>query len=433
MGYADLYRSKVTDVDTAIDRIIEEGNRTIVLGMAAMGPKSFLGRIHDHGFEDLRIFSCLDVVDFEAMRDPGFAGRFLNESWFYSIPTRRAADSGIGTVTYIPNNLHSAGTDKLLNDKPDVFWGIASPMDKHGYFTLSLSVVYEKDMVENLGRVVFEVNPNAPRTQGDTQVHVSEVDFVIETDYEIPTIQNHSPTKEDEKIAGHIADLVEDGSTLQLGIGGIPNAVSSFLTDKHDLGIHTEMLTQGMVDLLQKGVITNKRKTLWPGKMVCTFGLGERSMYDFVDDNPGVLFLRGKYVNDPYVIAQNDGMVSLNTAMMVDLTGQVCSETIGKRHYSGTGGQLDTHRGATMANGGKGIIALHSTARDGTISKIVPFLPEGSGVTVPRQDVDWIVTEHGAVHLRGKSVMERVKLLISAAAPQFREELKKTAVKNHLM
>ncbi len=339
---------------------------------------------------------------------------------------------GIGTVTYIPNNLHLAGTDKLQNDKPDIYWGIASPMDKHGYLTLSLSVVYEKEMVENVDKIVLEVNPNAPRTYGDTQIHISEVDHIIEVDYPIPTIMNATPTKEDELIAGHIADLIDDGATLQLGIGGIPNAVASFLEHKHDLGIHTEMLTQGMIELLNKGVITNKKKTLWPGKMVCTFGLGEKSMYDFVDDNPGILFLRGKYVNDPYVIAQNDKMVSINTALMVDLTGQVASESIGFKHYSGTGGQLDTHRGASMAKDGKGIIALHSTAKDGKISKIVPFLPEGTGVTVPRQDVDWIVTEYGAVHLKGKSLRERARLLISIADPAFREELKKFAVSNHI-
>lgn len=433
MDYKEVYRRKVVDVDTVIEQILKEKNKTIVIGMAAMEPMEFLSRIHEHKFENLRIFSCLDMVNFEAMENPAFSGHFLNESWFYSAPTRKIAASGIGTVTYIPNNLHSAGMDKLLNDKPDVYWGVASPMDKHGYLTLSLSVVYEKDMVENVKPVILEVNPNAPRTHGDTQIHITDVDYVIETNYPIPTIQNPQPTEEDRKIAEYIAELIEDGSTLQLGIGGIPNAVSSFLTDKHDLGIHTEMLTQGMIDLLQKGVITNKRKTLWPGKMVCTFGLGERSMYDFVEDNPGVLFLRGKYVNDPNVIAQNDRMVSINTALMVDLTGQVCSESIGKKHYSGTGGQLDTHRGATMAKDGKGIIALHSTTKNGTISKIVPFLPEGSGVTVPRQDVDWVVTEYGIVHLRGKSLMERAKLLISIASPDFREELRREAKKYNLI
>ncbi len=431
MDYKEIYRSTVIDAETLMKKILK-GDKTVVLGMAAMEPQAFLNNLKDCEFDNLRIFSCLDVVDFPVQKDPKFSSKFLNESWFYSNPTREAANIGIGTVTYIPNNLHLAGTDKIQNDKPDIYWGVASPMDKHGYLTLSLSVVYEKDMIESVDKVVLEVNPNAPRTHGDTQIHISEVDHIIEVDYPIPTIKNATPTKEDELIAGYIADLVEDGATIQLGIGGIPNAVASFLEHKHDLGIHTEMLTQGMIELLNKGVITNKKKTLWPGKMVCTFGLGEKSMYDFVDDNPGILFLRGKYVNDPYVIAQNEKMVSINTALMVDLTGQVASESIGFIHYSGTGGQLDTHRGASMAKNGKGIIALHSTAKDGKISKIVPFLPEGTGVTVPRQDVDWVVTEYGAVHLKGKSVRERAKLLISIADPTFREELKKFAISNHI-
>jgi acyl-CoA hydrolase len=429
---SELYRSKVASVEDVMKKVLS-GDKTVVLGMAAMEPQSFLNNLKNCEFKNLRVFSCLDVVDFPVQKDPKFSGKFLNESWFYSNPTREAAGMGIGTVTYIPNNLHLAGADKIQNDKPDVYWGIASPMDKHGYLTLSLSVVYEKEMIENVDKIVLEVNPNAPRTHGDTQIHISEVDHIIEVDYPIPTIVNATPTKEDELIAGYIADLIEDGSTIQLGIGGIPNAVSSFLANKHDLGIHTEMLTQGMVELLNKGVITNRKKTLWPGKMICTFGLGEKSMYDFVDDNPGILFLRGKYVNDPYVIAQNEKMVSINTALMVDLTGQVASESIGFKHYSGTGGQLDTHRGASMARNGKGIIALHSTAKDGKISKIVPFLPEGTGVTVPRQDVDWVVTEYGAIHLKGKSVRERAKLLISIADPAFKEELKKFALSNHIL
>lgn len=432
MDFSELYRSKVTDVDTVMKKVLS-GNKTVVLGMAAMEPQAFLNNLKNYEFDNLRVFSCLDVVDFPVQKDPKFSGKFLNESWFYSNPTREAANNDIGTVTYIPNNLHLAGTDKLQNDKPDVYWGIASPMDKHGYLTLSLSVVYEKDMIENVDKIVLEVNPNAPRTHGDTQIHISQVDHIIEADYPIPTITNAIPTKEDELIAGYIADLIEDGATLQLGIGGIPNAVASFLGHKHDLGIHTEMLTQGMVELLNKGVITNRKKTLWPGKMICTFGLGEKSMYDFVDDNPGILFLRGKYVNDPYVISQNDKMISINTALMVDLTGQVASESIGFKHHSGTGGQLDTHRGASMAKDGKGIIALHSTAKDGKISKIVPFLPAGTGVTVPRQDVDWIVNENGAIHLKGKSVRERAKMLISIADPTFKEELNKFAILNHIL
>jgi acyl-CoA hydrolase len=232
---------------------------------------------------------------------------------------------------------------------------------------------------------------------------LSDVDYVVEVSYKLPQIFPVEATETERKIAEHISGLIEDGSTIQLGIGVIPDAVARFLEDKRDLGVHTEMLTESMVELFEKGVITNKRKTLWKGKFVCTFAFGTKRLYEFIDDNPAVMFFQGKYVNDPYVISQNEKMVSINTALMVDLTGNVFSEAIGLRHYSGTGSQLDTHRGAVMSKGGKGIIALRSTAKGGEVSTIVPYLPEGSPITVPRQDVDYIVTEYGVAHLRGKS------------------------------
>lgn len=300
-------------------------------------------------------------------------------------------------------------------------------MDSKGFLTLSASVVYEKDVLEHADMVVLEVNPNAPRTHGDTQVHISDVDYIIEVDYELPQAELLEPMDVERKIAENIVELIDDGSTIQLGIGGIPNAVAKFLKDKKDLGVHTEMFTESMIELFEVGAITNKRKTLWNGKFVCTFAYGSKKMYEFLDENPAVLFLRGRYVNDPYVIAQNEKMVSINTALMVDLTGNVCSEAIGTRHYSGTGGQLDTHRGAVKSKGGKGIIAMRSTAKDGTVSTIVPMLPAGSPITVPRQELDYIVTEWGAVRLRGLPTRKRVQALISIAHPDFREELTKQA------
>jgi acyl-CoA hydrolase len=309
---------------------------------------------------------------------------------------------------------------------PDYYVGIASTMDKHGFFTCSLSATYEKDMVERAKCVVLEVNENAPRTHGDTQIHISQVDFLYEADNKIPELPNALPNELDKKIASNITEIVEDGSTIQIGIGGIPNAVAGLLKNKKNLGIHTEMFTESMIDLFELGVITNSKKTLWPGKAICTFALGSQKMYDFIEDNPGVWLLRGNYVNDPYVIAQNDNMVSVNTAIMVDLTGQVCSEAIGTRHFSGTGGQLDTHRGAIMSKGGKGIIALPTRTKKGT-SKIVPMLPMGSPVTVPRHDLDYIVTEYGIAKLRGLPVTKRVQELIRISHPEDREELKKQA------
>ncbi len=325
--------------------------------------------------------------------------------------------------------LPQAGTDLTQSRKIDIFVGVASPMDKNGFFTLSASVVYEKDILENAETVILEVNPKAPLTHGDTNVHVREVDNIIEVDYDLPEVFPIEPSEVEEKIAQNISELIENGSTLQLGIGGIPDSVARLLLDKRDLGIHTEMLTESMIDLFEAGVITNQKKSLWKGKFVCTFAFGTKRMYEFIDNNLAVMFFRGRYVNDPYVIAQNEKMVSINTALMVDLTGNVCSEAIGFKHYSGTGGQLDTHRGAVMSKGGKGIIALRSTAKNGTVSTIVPYLPEGSPITVPRQDVDYIVTEYGIAHLRGKSVRERAEELISIAHPDFREWLKEEAKK----
>ncbi|MFN4190983.1 MAG: acetyl-CoA hydrolase/transferase family protein, partial [Pseudothermotoga sp.] len=341
--------------------------------------------------------------------------------------------AGFGTVTYVPNNLHQAGTN-LLNSRPiDIFVGIASPMDKNGFLTLSASVVYEKDVIEQAKVVVLEVNPNAPRTHGDTHIHIKDVNYVIEADYELPQVELVEPTQTEALIAQYISNLIEDGSTIQLGIGGIPNAVAKFLTDKKDLGVHTEMFTESMIDLFEAGVITNKKKSIWRDKFICTFAFGTKRMYQFIDDNPSIFFLRGKYVNDPYVICQNDKMVSINTALMVDLTGNVCSEALGTQHYSGTGGQLDTHRGAIKSKGGKGIIALRSTAKNGTLSTIVPTLPVGSPITVPRQEVDYIVTEWGVAWLRGKTIKERARALIEIAHPDFRETLKNEAVKLQIL
>lgn len=254
-----------------------------------------------------------------------------------------------------------------------------------------------------------------------------EIDNVVENHVPLFQFLPAPPSEAEQAIGGHIADLIEDGATLQLGIGGIPNAITAFLHNRRDLGIHTEMFTDGMVDLYEAGIVTNRRKTLWPGKMVGAFALGTQKLYDFIDNNIGVEFQQGRVTNDPFVIGKNHKMVSVNTALQVDIFGQVCSQSIGYRHFSGTGGQLDTHRGAQLSPGGRGIIALRSTAKDGAISTIVPILSEGAEVTVPSQDVDTIVTEHGVAELRGRSVRDRMEALIKIAHPNFREWLREEA------
>ncbi len=245
--------------------------------------------------------------------------------------------------------------------------------------------------------------------------------------YRFSSFLSHLRENGSKLIGGHIAELIEDGATLQLGIGGIPNAITAFLLERRDLGIHTEMFTDGMVDLYEAGVVTGRRKTLYPGKMVGAFALGSQKLYDFLDKNLGVEFQQGKVTNDPYVIGKNYKMVSVNTALQVDINGQVCSQSIGPRHYSGTGGQLDTHRGAQLSEGGRGIIALHSTAKGGKISTIVPMLAEGAEVTIPGQDVDTIVTEFGIARLRGLNVKDRMEALIGIAHPDFRDWIRDEA------
>jgi len=426
LNWQDTYREKLITIDEALSNI--KSNTKIVTSMACMEARGLLENIHRvKDVENVAVATCLNIGEYPFFVEEEYEGRFLNESWFHSLGARKAVSKGLRTVTYIPNNLHSAGIERIMANKPDIFWGMASPMDRNGYMTVSLSNVYERDMVENAQLVIMEVNEKAPRTHGDTQVHISEVDYVIDNTFEIPELPDADPDEVEMKIAGHISDLVEDGSTLQIGIGGIPNAVAKLMENKKDLGIHTEMLTESMIHLFEKGAITNRKKTLWPGKFIATFAFGTRRMYSFIEDNPAVFLMRGKYVNDPYVISQNEKMVSINTAITVDLTGQVCSEAIGTRHYSGTGGQLDTHRGAAMAKDGKGIIALRSSAKRGTVSTILPLLPYGSPVTVPRQDIDYVVTEYGVARLKGLNVFQRVEALLAIAHPDFRSDLRKQA------
>jgi 4-hydroxybutyrate CoA-transferase len=277
------------------------------------------------------------------------------------------------------------------------------------------------------------VNQQMPRTLGDTFIHVSKLDFVVPVDYplmEMPMSEDGS-SELSNKIASNIAELIPDGATMQMGIGAIPDAVLNFLYDKKDLGVHTELFSDGVIDLFAAGVITNARKTLHQGKITAGFAIGTRRLYEFIHDNPIIELHRTEYVNDPFVIAQNERQVAINSAIEVDLTGQVCADSIGPRLYSGVGGQLDFVYGAARSKDGVPIIALPATAKDGQISRIVPMLKTGAGVVTTRNHVRFVVTEHGVADLYGKTIRQRAKALIDVAAPEFRDELRRAANELH--
>ena len=425
--------AKTITINEALN-LVKDGDH-IVAGMAASEGREFFMRLHElHGkVNHVTIDNCLPLFPYEFMINDEYKDTFTVNSWFFSGDLRKAFKNR--NISFIPNQLHFAGRRRIEHIKPNVYVGNATPPDKHGYISLSLSNVYEKTMIENADCVIIEINPNLPRTLGDLEIHENDIDYFVEVDYEAPVLPDSVPNEKDQIIGQNIADFIHDGDTIQLGIGGIPNAVALALMDKKDLGVHTEMLTTGFMKLYKNGAITGKKKSLHKGKMVAAFALGSKELYDFIDDNPAVMLLDGNYVNDPMVIGQNDNQVSINTTIEVDLTGQCCSESIGPVQFSGTGGQTDTATGAQRAKNGRSFIALYSTAMVRVpgqqerveTSKIVPTLKPGAAVSLSRNDVDYVVTEYGVAHLRGTSIKERVERLISIAHPKFRDELYQAA------
>ena len=307
--------------------------------------------------------------------------------------------------------------------RPNVTLLQCSPPDAHGYVSLGVSVDYTKPAAEASDLVIAQVNQNMPRTLGDSFLHVTQIGCLGEAD--TPVIELAPPKIGDVEraIGENVASLVRDGDTLQLGIGAIPDAVLLFLKEKNDLGIHTEMFSDGVVELVEAGVITNKAKTLHRGQSVATFLMGTRRLYDYVNNNPAVAMYPVDYVNDPYVIGQNDNLVSINSCVQVDIMGQVVSTSAGLRQISGVGGQVDFVRGANLSKGGRAIMAMPSTTGKGKISKIVPFLDQGSAVTTTRNEVNYVITEYGIAKLKGKSLRQRAEALIRIAHPDFRDEL----------
>jgi len=357
---------------------------------------------------------------------PEFTGVFRHNALFIGANTREAVNEGRADFTPVfLSDIPALFASGVL--RPDVALVQVSPPDAYGFCSLGISVDVAKPAAEAASKVIAQVNPRMPRTHGDTFIHVDHIDHLVEGD--APLIEVESPPADEvaRRIGAHVAALIEDGSTLQLGIGAIPNGVLLSLTGHKNLGVHTEMFSDGLLELIDRGVVDCHAKNYHAGKVVTSFVMGTRRLYDFVHDNPMIEMHPVSFTNNPVIIARNDKMVAINSAIEVDLTGQVCADSMGHRLYSGIGGQIDFVRGAAMSRGGKPIIALPSTAAGGSVSRIVTELKPGAGVVTSRGDVHWVVTEYGAVDLHGLSVRQRAAALIGIAHPRFREELERGA------
>ncbi|MDR2183554.1 MAG: 4-hydroxybutyrate--acetyl-CoA CoA transferase [Clostridiales bacterium] len=433
--FKTLYKSKRMSIPEALGMIC--GGDAVMTALGAAEPAELLKQVHTiakNGVTGVDITNCLPMHEYDFIVNPN-ANAITNSAWFFSGGQRKAAKAGGAHISFVPQHLHGAGMRRLYAMRQDgrrvVLMASCSPMDEHGFLSLSLSATYERLLIDEGAFVIAEVNAQMPRTFGDVTIHISEIDALVETDH-APAQLPHVPSCEnDAKIAAFVAERIEDGSTIQLGIGGIPNALAAGLKDKRHLGIHTEMLTDNMVDLVECGAVDNSKKTLYKHKIVGTFAMGTQKLYNFINNNPSVLLKNGYWVNDPAVIGQNYKMQSINTALEIDLFGQCASESIGPMQFSGSGGQADTAVGAQRSVGGHSFICLYSTAmvrnsngEKEVISKIAPMLKHGSVVTLSRNDVDYVVTEYGIVNLRGRSLKERAECLISIAHPDFRDELK---------
>lgn len=417
MEWEKIYSQRRLSLEEAIGHI-KSGDR-VVLGQAAGIPIAMT----DAMIAKKELFTGIEIIQMVPMgngdfTDAGLEQHFRLNSIFTGGYTKAAIKDG--RADYTP--CHFSEVPGLFVEflPVDVALVQVTPPDKHGFVSLGVSVDYTMAAVKSAKMVIAQVNKEMPRTHGDSFVHVSEIDWFVELDTAIIELELPHIGEIEKAIGEHCASLIQDGDTLQLGIGAIPDAVLLFLKEKKDLGIHSEMISDGVVELIEAGVITNKRKKIHPGKSIVTFLMGTKRLYDYADDNPALAMYPVDYVNDPYVIGQNDDLVSINSCVQIDLMGQICSESVGPVQISGTGGQVDFIRGAKLSNGGRSIIAISSTAGGGKVSKIVPVISEGSAVTTLRTDIDYVVTEYGIARLKGKCLRERAKALIEIAHPNFR-------------
>lgn len=403
-------------------KCIKDGDRVSIglgCGEACALTREFAKRIPE--LKDVETVQMLPVGE-GAFCFPEAEGHVRHNSLYVGGRDKKAVSEG--RADYTPRYFSKMPSLFEENILPlDVAFVQVSSVDKHGYVSLGISVDYTMATAKNAKIAIAQINKNFPRVHGACFMHVSEFDYLVEEDTPVLELPQSAPTEEEEAIGKLCAGLIKDGDTLQLGIGSLPDAVLNELGDKKDLGIHTEMFSDGVMKLVKKGVINNSRKSLHPGKMVATFLMGSREFYDFVDDNPSVYMAPVDYTNDPYVIAQNDNLISINSCVQVDLTGQVASESIGLTQISSVGGQVDFVRGANMSKGGISIIAMPSTTKKHTVSKIVPFLDQGAAVTTNRNDAALIITEYGIADIRGKTLRDRSRALIGIAHPNFRPQL----------
>ncbi len=419
--WREIYKSKLCTAEEAVKHI--PNHCRVFFGHGANEPIVLTDALvaNYEQYEDVEICHWVPMGKGEYTR-PEMRGHFHYNGLFLGPATRTSVQEG--RADYTPFYFHQSPRFFTDGTFPiDVAMVSLTPPDKHGFCSFGVSVCGTKPAALSAKMVIAQINDQMPRTMGDSFIHVSQITYAVEASSPLPELGGGKITEVEEAIGRNCAALIEDGSTLQLGIGSIPDAVLKFLGDKKDLGIHSEMFSDGVVDLYRQGVITGAAKTENKGKMVAAFLMGSKKLYDFVDNNPDVMMLTVDYVNDPLVIARQNKMVSINSCLQVDFNGQVNSESMGTKQFSGIGGQLDYVRGAAMCPDGKSILAMPSTAKKGTISRIVPVLDPGATVTTTRTDVHYIVTEYGAVNLRGKSLRERARLLISIAHPKFRDEL----------
>jgi acetyl-CoA hydrolase len=427
------YKSKIVTAEEAV-KCIKSHDKILIHSNCAF-PANLVEALvkRKDELQHVEIYHALTVGELPYL-SPGMEGHFIHNATFIGRNSREAVQEG--RADFIPIFLSEIPLlFKNGKIKLDVALIHVSPPDEHGFCSYGVEVGLTKTGAETAGIIIAQVNKNMPRTLGDSFIHVGKINYMVESDEEIkelPQFEDPAPDMDKvySKIGENIAGLIDDGSTLQLGIGAIPDAVLSYLYDKKALGIHTEMFSDGIIGLVEAGIITNEMKTIHPGKIIAGFVLGTKKLYDFIHNNPLIEFHRQEYVNDPFIISKNYKMVTINSAIEVDLTGQVCSDSIGTKLFSGFGGQLDFIRGAARSEGGKPIIALPSTTKNNSISKIVPFLQQGAGVVTSRGDVHYVVTEYGVAQLFGKCVRERVKELVNIAHPDFREPLMKYAVDN---